>query len=163
MKTVDASSFYDKIALELTEFCTNPAADVGRIMTLVQAMKVPGKDIAAVVQKIYITHYQAVVVNAANKARQSWVSASGNRFEEFLPCARGLASQPVRTGRSRLLLPRPFNDRRGVPLRRRIRPEEVTTPRAMSWISLVISIAMLPFVGPLALAGLPVGAAGLDP
>jgi hypothetical protein len=33
----------------------------------------------------------------------------------------------------------------------------------MSWISLVISIAMPPFVGPLALAGLPVGAAGLDP
>jgi hypothetical protein len=50
----------------------------------VQAMKVPGKEIAAVVQQIYITHYQAVVLNDANKARQSWVSASGSSFEEFM-------------------------------------------------------------------------------
>ena len=33
--------------------------------------------------------------------------------------------------------------------------------RALPWISLVISIAVLPFVGPLALAAVAAGAAGL--
>ena len=32
----------------------------------------------------YITHYQAVNGVDANKARQSWVAASGNNFEDFM-------------------------------------------------------------------------------
>ena len=90
MKPFDASIYYDKIAPELTEFGKNPVADVGRIMTLVQAMKVSGKEITAVVQHIYITQYQAVVLNDANKARQSWVSASGNNFRSS--CAISLVN-----------------------------------------------------------------------
>ena len=37
-----------------------------------------------IVQYIYITHYQKANGVDANKARQSWVAASGNNFEDFM-------------------------------------------------------------------------------
>lgn len=53
-------------------------------MTLVQGLMVPEKEVMKVVQYIYITQYQAVNGVDANKARQSWVAASGNNFEDFM-------------------------------------------------------------------------------
>jgi hypothetical protein len=53
-------------------------------MTLVQGLRVPEKEVMKVVQDIYITHYQVVNGVDANKARQSWVAASGNNFEDFM-------------------------------------------------------------------------------
>ena len=81
---MNASRYYDSIKGELSNFGENAVADVGKIMTLVQSVKVPPNDVMKVVQYIYITHYQAVKGEDANKARQSWVAASGNNFEEFM-------------------------------------------------------------------------------
>ncbi len=81
---MSASNYYSKIKGELTDFGKNAVADVGRIMTLVQSLMIPEKEVMKVVQDIYIAHYQAVNGVDANKARQSWVAASGNNFEDFM-------------------------------------------------------------------------------
>ena len=78
------SNYYSKIKGELTDFGKNAVADVGRIMTLVQGLAIPENEVMKAVQDIYITHYQAVNGVDANKARQSWVAASGNNFEDFM-------------------------------------------------------------------------------
>ncbi len=81
---MEMSEYYDKIKSELKNFGENPVADVGKIMNLVQGLEVPEKELMNIVQYIYVTHYQVVNGVEANKARQSWVSASGNNFEEFM-------------------------------------------------------------------------------
>jgi hypothetical protein len=75
---------YDKVKAELTGFGKNAVADVGKIMTLVQASDLPEKDVMLITQHIYITHFQKVNAADANQARQSWVTASGNNFESFI-------------------------------------------------------------------------------
>ena len=81
---MNADSYYKIVKGDLAGFGENAVADVGRIMTLVQSMKVPEREIMNIVQYVYITHYQAVKNEDANKARQSWVAASGNNFEDFM-------------------------------------------------------------------------------
>jgi hypothetical protein len=81
---VNADRCYKIVKGELDGFGENAVADVGRIMTLIQSMDVPAKEVMKIVQHIYITHYQAVKHEDANRARQSWVAASGNNFEEFM-------------------------------------------------------------------------------
>ena len=81
---MNASDCYDQVESELTDFGKNAVADVGKIMTLVQALDLPEKDVMPTVQYIYITHYQKVNAADANQARQSWVTASGNNFESFM-------------------------------------------------------------------------------
>lgn len=78
------SRLYEKIKDDLKGFGDNPVADVGRILTLVQGLKVPEKEVMRAVQEIYVAHCQAVKGVDANKARQSWVTASGNNFEAFM-------------------------------------------------------------------------------
>ena len=75
---------YAKIRNDLTGFGRNAVADVGRIMTLVQSLKLPETNVMSTVQHIYIKHYQEVNAADANQARQSWVTASGNNFESFM-------------------------------------------------------------------------------
>ena len=79
-----AQDHYDQIKGELTDFGSNAVADVGKIMTLVQALGLPEKDVMPTAQYVYITHYQKVNSADANQARQSWVAASGNNFESFM-------------------------------------------------------------------------------
>jgi hypothetical protein len=81
---VTKRSYYESIKSDLKGFGGNPVADVGRILTLVQGLRVSEKELMEVVQDIYITHYQVVNGADANKARQSWVAASGNNFEDFM-------------------------------------------------------------------------------
>lgn len=75
---------YEQIKNDLKGFGDNPVVDVGRILTLVQGLRVPEKEVMRAVQEIYIAHYQAVKGVDANKARQSWVTASGNSFETYM-------------------------------------------------------------------------------
>ena len=49
---------YDKVKADLTGFGKNAVADAGKVMTLVQALGLPAKEVMPVVQYIYITHYQ---------------------------------------------------------------------------------------------------------
>lgn len=81
---MNADSCYKVIKGDLAGFGENAVADVGRILSLVQRMKVPEREVMDIVQYVYITHYQAVRHEDANRARQSWVAASGNNFEEFM-------------------------------------------------------------------------------
>jgi len=81
---MNASDCYDRVKGELTDFGKNAVADVGRIMTLVQALDLPEKDVMLTAQYVYIAHYQKVNSADANQARQSWVTASGNNFESFM-------------------------------------------------------------------------------
>jgi BsaWI restriction endonuclease type 2 len=81
---MNASDYYDQVKSELTDFGKNAVADVGKIMTLVQALNLPEKDVMPTAQHIYITHYQQVNTADANQARQSWVAGSGNNFETFM-------------------------------------------------------------------------------
>ncbi len=78
------SSLYEKIKNQLKDFGSNPVADVGKITALVQGLGVSQKEMLKLVQEIYIRHYLSVKGRDANKARQSWVAASGNTFEEFM-------------------------------------------------------------------------------
>src|ERR1017187_4897072 len=84
LRSMTASDYYDQVKGELTDFGKNAVADVGKIMTLVQALDLPEKEMMPTAQYIYITHYQKVNVADANQARQSWVAASGNNFETFM-------------------------------------------------------------------------------
>jgi hypothetical protein len=79
-----SASVYLRVKDELTGFGKNPVADAGKIMTLVQALGLPEKEVMAAVQYVYINHYQIVNGADANQARQSWVAASGNNFESFM-------------------------------------------------------------------------------
>jgi hypothetical protein len=53
-----SDSVYLQIRSQLTDFGRNPVADAGKIMTLVQALGLPEKDVMPAVQYVYITHYQ---------------------------------------------------------------------------------------------------------
>ncbi len=75
---------YEQIKADLADFGKNAVADVGKIMTLVQTLDLPEKEVMPTAQHIYITHYQKVNQADANQARQSWVTASGNNFEAFM-------------------------------------------------------------------------------
>ena len=78
------SNPYQQIKGDLKNFGENPVEDVATITTLVQGLGVPQKEIMKIVQEIYIEHYLTVKGGDTNKARQSWVAASGNNFEEFM-------------------------------------------------------------------------------
>ncbi len=78
------SDYYEKIKGDLKDFGINPAADVTKITTLLQGIGVPQKEVMKAVQDAYIKHYLATRGGDANNARQSWVTASGNSFEEFM-------------------------------------------------------------------------------
>lgn len=79
-----APGHYEKIKADSKGLGQNAVADVGKILSLVQSMKVPEREVMKIVQEIYIKHFQAVKGGDANKARQSWVAASGNNFEAFM-------------------------------------------------------------------------------
>jgi|SRR5579862_183032 len=79
-----SEAVYNQIKNQLTDFGKSPAADAGTIMKLVQALGLPANEVMAAVQYVYITHYQSVNTADANRARQSWVTASGNNFESFM-------------------------------------------------------------------------------
>jgi hypothetical protein len=79
-----SEAVYLQVQSQLTDFGRNPVADAGKIMTLVQALGLPEKEVMRAVQYVYITHYQTVKGADANQARQSWVAASGNNFESFM-------------------------------------------------------------------------------
>jgi BsaWI restriction endonuclease type 2 len=81
---MNAAECYDQVKDDLTGFGENAVADVGKIMTLVQTLGLPEKDVMPTAQYVYITHYQEVNAADANQARQSWVAASGNNFESFM-------------------------------------------------------------------------------
>jgi hypothetical protein len=68
---MSASSYYNEIKGELTYFGKNAVADIGRIMTLVQGLKISEREGMKVVQDICITHFQEVNGVDTNKARQS--------------------------------------------------------------------------------------------
>lgn len=84
MPRLNLNQCYDKVKAELTDFGKNAVADAGKVMTLVQALGLPEKDLMEAVQHVYITRYQEVNGSDANRARQSWVAASGNSFETFM-------------------------------------------------------------------------------
>jgi hypothetical protein len=67
---------YDQVKSDLVDYGRNAVADVGKIMTLVQALDLPEKEVMSTAQHVYITHYQKVNKADANQARQSWVTAS---------------------------------------------------------------------------------------
>ena len=79
-----AEDYYKSIKSRLPDFGKNAVVDVGRILSLMQFLKVPEKELMKTVQYAYIAHYQLVKGEDANKARQSWVAASGNSFEELM-------------------------------------------------------------------------------
>ena len=76
--------YYELLKDKLVHFGRDPVTDVGRIISLVQGLEVPENILMAAVQFVYIRHFGAVHGPDANKARQSWVSASGNSFEDFM-------------------------------------------------------------------------------
>jgi len=76
--------YYDLLKGKLSDFGRSPVTDVGRIISLIQGLEVPEKVLMAAVQYVYMKHFEAVHGRDANKARQSWVSASGNSFEDFM-------------------------------------------------------------------------------
>ena len=88
------SDSYRIIKDHLKDFGENPVADVGKITTLVQGIGIPPKEVMKTVQEVYIAHYLAVKGGDANKARQSWVAASGNNFEEFMRFFINVALNP---------------------------------------------------------------------
>jgi hypothetical protein len=79
-----SAAVYNRLRDQLGDFGRNPVADAGKIMTLVQALELPEKEVMTAVQYVYITHYQHVNAADANQGRQSWVAASGNSFESFM-------------------------------------------------------------------------------
>ncbi len=74
---------------KLTQFGQKPVRDVGVILGVVQSAGVPEKEVTALAQKIYTDLFIGSGKGDANQARQSWVVASGNNFEDeyFLDAA----------------------------------------------------------------------------
>jgi len=73
---MNAADCYEKVKTELTDFGKNPVADVGKIVTLVQVLGVPIKEVTATAQHIYSTHYQKVNVADANQSQHNRMRSS---------------------------------------------------------------------------------------
>jgi hypothetical protein len=69
---------------KLPNFGKKPIKDVGAILNIVQAAGLPEKDVTKIAQSIYTSLYIANNKGNANQARQSWVVASGNNFEDLI-------------------------------------------------------------------------------
>jgi hypothetical protein len=68
----------------LKDFGDKPIKDVGAILNIVQSNNIPEKKVTEVAQEIYIRLFIEKTGGDANRARQSWVVASGNNFEELI-------------------------------------------------------------------------------
>ncbi len=75
---------YSQAKRKIKNFGKNPIEDVGKIITMVQAAQIAEKEVMPTVQKIYISLFQELRRGDLNQARQSWVVASGNNFEDFI-------------------------------------------------------------------------------
>ena len=69
---------------QLKDFGKKPVKDAGQILSIVQAADVEEKKVNDLVREIYIKLFQERSRGNLNQARQSWVVASGNNFEEFV-------------------------------------------------------------------------------
>lgn len=69
---------------KIGSFGETPVKDVGKILSIVQNSGVSEKDVIPLTQKIYISLFQERNLGDSNQARQSWVVASGNNFEDFM-------------------------------------------------------------------------------
>ncbi len=80
---INFEDIYKKAKVQLKDFGTKPIKDVGQILTIVQEAEVLEGKIMEMTQEIYI---KLCLENGRdlNQARQSWVVASGNNFEEFV-------------------------------------------------------------------------------
>lgn len=80
---VQFEELYAKAKTQLKNFGTKPIKDVGQILTIVQEAEAPESKVMELTQEIYI---KLSLENGRdlNQARQSWVVASGNNFEEFV-------------------------------------------------------------------------------
>lgn len=72
------------VAGQIGDFGKAPVEDVGKILSIVQEARVPEKEVIPLAQKIYTSLYQERGLGDSNQARQSWVVASGNSFEDFM-------------------------------------------------------------------------------
>ena len=68
--------------LETSEF--KPAKVLEVIFETIEAAKIPVKEVSSVAQKLYTRLYQDFALGDQNQARQSWVVASGNNFENLI-------------------------------------------------------------------------------
>jgi len=75
---------YERARKELINFGLKPIEDVGKILNIVQASNVPEDEVMSLTQDIYIRLFQELKRGDQNQARQSWVVASGNNFEDFI-------------------------------------------------------------------------------
>lgn len=80
---VQFEEIYAKAKSQLKNFGAKPIKDVGQILTIVQETEIPESKVMELTQEIYI---KLSLDNGRdlNQARQSWVVASGNNFEEFV-------------------------------------------------------------------------------
>lgn len=75
---------YKEAKERLKSFGDKPIKDVGQILTIIQEAEVPERKVMEMTQEIYIKLFQETGRGNLNQARQSWVVASGNNFEEFV-------------------------------------------------------------------------------
>ena len=80
---ISFDDLYQKAKDQLKDFGTKPIKDVGQILSIVQEAEVPESKVMEFTQDIYIKLSQENGRDL-NQARQSWVVASGNNFEEFV-------------------------------------------------------------------------------
>lgn len=81
---MDYESIYGKIKADLKNFGERPVRDAGAILNAVQLNGVAEGKIEHLVQKIYIQLFVEHHRGDLNQARQSWVVASGNNFEDLI-------------------------------------------------------------------------------
>lgn len=79
-----SEEIYKKVKSDLAEFGKQPVRDAGAILNIVQTFNVKEDQIESLVQKIYIKLFLDVKKGDLNQARQSWVVASGNDFENLI-------------------------------------------------------------------------------
>jgi hypothetical protein len=75
---------FEKVLGQLKNFGEKPIKDVGVILNIVQSANLPGKQVELVAQKIYTKLFIENKRGDLNQARQSWVVASGNNFENLI-------------------------------------------------------------------------------
>jgi len=87
------SRYYERIKDNLKDFGSNPVADVGFIMTLVQGMKIPEKD---VMKTVHAVNEEGILAIKGDRLRQL---PSAAKIVEFLTLKANPGQQPSKKGR----------------------------------------------------------------
>src|SRR3989338_3746459 len=95
MSQQNLEEIYQKIKQQLCGSKRKPTEVVRAILDVLENARIPSEEIFATTQNFYIRSFQDLGFGDQNQARQSWVVASGNNFEDLMRAVINVALNKV--------------------------------------------------------------------